>query len=582
MAYHSKTVNYGIKMALLMSAPYISNVHTMDKLTDRELNRLIVEEEEPPDNVDEPFSFMLAQIFRSFTVKLPDVTELRVPLHKIRYCDHRLHSKFALTDEQDLVPLFDEDEQQWNWALPMLHLDEPCIDQIEETIGEGPEGNENEMSGSGVNDSLLEGPLVALEARKHPFEEIFALFFNTCIWCSVLTAAKGHGGKSDRGTTGSAPTTLNAPASASTSKATLTADPPETEIPTDPLRTHPPQPIGKILVNDHTYDILELIFSSQGLVGHGMVCYLARRHNEEYIIKDCWVLGDKDIALNEVAMLQAMQGVRGVPQLIEYWLVETKPQEVDETMSYRGKIWKSIQGTSRTHVRLVLKPRARPLHMFRTKVELVSAIRDIIRIQQIAVEECGILHRDCSLNNTMIEDDGDGSHGTLIDWEFTVHILEGQKYAIGGTGTLPFMSRLLLFQLSEAVGSTAMSQNSWKHTSHSRAKCLLLLCTAIRMISIIDLLTKHLDILPKDEPSPELLFARKVIDALPGGLTGLPDALPGGKRKVASEAADRNVPLPVMERDMALGGRVLWTDGSRSPAQADENYLDVYYTYNYI
>ncbi|KAG1844885.1 hypothetical protein C8R48DRAFT_780103 [Suillus tomentosus] len=154
MAYHSKTVDYEIKMASLMSAPYISDVHTIDKLTDRELNPLIIEEEKQPDNVDEPFSFMLAQIFRSFTVKLPDVTELRVPLHKICYRHHRLHSKFALTDEQDLVPLFDKDEQQWNWGLPMSHLDEPHIDRIKESIGEGPEGNE--MSGSGVNVGLLE------------------------------------------------------------------------------------------------------------------------------------------------------------------------------------------------------------------------------------------------------------------------------------------------------------------------------------------------------------------------------------------------------------------------------------------
>ncbi|KAG2739685.1 hypothetical protein P692DRAFT_20822928 [Suillus brevipes Sb2] len=150
MAYHSKTVDYGIKMASLMSAPYVSDVHTMDKLTDHELNCLIVEEEEPPDDDDQPFSFMLVQIFRSFMVQLPVVTELRVPLHKICYCDHRLHSKFALTDEQDLVPLFNEDEQQWNWALPMSHLDEPGIDQIEET-GEGLEENENEVSGSGVS-----------------------------------------------------------------------------------------------------------------------------------------------------------------------------------------------------------------------------------------------------------------------------------------------------------------------------------------------------------------------------------------------------------------------------------------------
>ncbi|KAG2112342.1 uncharacterized protein F5147DRAFT_650973 [Suillus discolor] len=45
-------------------------------------------------------------------------------------------------------------------------------------------------------------------------------------------------------------------------------------------------PIGKIQVNDNWYDILEVIFSSHGLVGCGTICYLARKDNQEYIIKD--------------------------------------------------------------------------------------------------------------------------------------------------------------------------------------------------------------------------------------------------------------------------------------------------------
>ncbi|KAG1898433.1 uncharacterized protein F5891DRAFT_899785, partial [Suillus fuscotomentosus] len=147
----------------------------------------------------------------------------------------------------------------------------------------------------------------------------------------------------------------------------------------NPLRATFSTPIGRIIVNDHAYDILELIFSSQGLVGRGTVCYLARRNGKEYIIKDHWVLGGKDVALNEVKMLGEMRGVRGVPELVEYWLVEIAPNEVDETMNYRYKVFGSIRGTSRTHVRLVLKPRARPLHAFRTRVELVSALRDIVK-----------------------------------------------------------------------------------------------------------------------------------------------------------------------------------------------------------
>ncbi|KAG2144335.1 hypothetical protein DEU56DRAFT_910689 [Suillus clintonianus] len=86
--------------------------------------------------------------------------------------------------------------------------------------------------------------------------------------------------------------------------------------------------------------------------------------------------------------------------------------------------------------------------MFRTLKEFVRALRDIIKIQQTVVEECQILHRDCSLNNAMILDDLCGSEGFLIDWEFTVRITADNKYPIGGTGTVPFMSRGLLNQVA--------------------------------------------------------------------------------------------------------------------------------------
>ncbi|KAG2123439.1 hypothetical protein DEU56DRAFT_745387, partial [Suillus clintonianus] len=136
---------------------------------------------------------------------------------------------------------------------------------------------------------------------------------------------------------------------------------------------------AKIRVNENMYDILEIIFSNQGLVGRGTVCYLARKDGEEYIIKDHWVLGGKTQVLNEISMLKKMEGVRGVPHLVEYWLVESEPDEVDETRRYRFKTPRSIKGTSRTHVRLVLKPRARPLHQFRSHAELLTAIRDIVK-----------------------------------------------------------------------------------------------------------------------------------------------------------------------------------------------------------
>ncbi|KAG1746249.1 hypothetical protein EDD22DRAFT_958427 [Suillus occidentalis] len=197
--------------------------------------------------------------------------------------------------------------------------------------------------------------------------------------------------------------------------------------------------IGKVTVNDHEYLLLKVLFSCQGLVGRGTVCYLARRNGEEYIVKDHWVKGNKDAILNEVKMLEEMKGVVGVPELVEYWLVEVEKGQPDEMQNYCQTIHNSTVGMSRTHVRLVLKPRAHPLHMFRSKKELVKILRDIVLIQQCAVEMHQILHRDCSLNNIMIEDCEGGSRGALIDWEFASRIASNNVYPANGmsqTGTL--------------------------------------------------------------------------------------------------------------------------------------------------
>ncbi|KAG2029640.1 hypothetical protein BDR03DRAFT_814721, partial [Suillus americanus] len=103
---------------------------------------------------------------------------------------------------------------------------------------------------------------------------------------------------------------------------------------------------------------------------------------------------------------------------------------------------------SRTHVRLVLKPQARPLHMFRSRKEFVKIICDIC-----AVEMHHILHRDCSLNNVMIEDSEGGSRGALIDWEFASRIASDNIYPADGMllryvqGMIPFMSIDLLDQM---------------------------------------------------------------------------------------------------------------------------------------
>lgn len=63
----------------------------------------------------------------------------------------------------------------------------------------------------------------------------------------------------------------------------------------------------------------------------------------------------------------------------------------------------------------------------------IRAFTDLPLVQKQAVEQHKVLHRDCSLFNAMIGDNGSGTYGMLIDWEFAVRILKNESYTVGGT-----------------------------------------------------------------------------------------------------------------------------------------------------
>ncbi|KAG1792880.1 uncharacterized protein HD556DRAFT_1308924 [Suillus plorans] len=70
---------------------------------------------------------------------------------------------------------------------------------------------------------------------------------------------------------------------------------------------------------------------------NSLMCYLARKDEEEYTVKDHWVLRSKSEVLNEICMMEKMDGICGVPHLVEYWLVEMEHGEVDKTVKYRQR-----------------------------------------------------------------------------------------------------------------------------------------------------------------------------------------------------------------------------------------------------
>ncbi|KAG2146610.1 uncharacterized protein EDB93DRAFT_1250893 [Suillus bovinus] len=163
---HGSTVDYGMKLSSLMSAPMINDVPTLDKLTALELNCLILHELSPRKDD--------AEI---------NVTELQVPLHKIRYRDDRLHRKFATTRENDLAHLYDKDECRWNWPLPKSHHDNveqwllPSYGSLGDWREESAMADVESGSGEdGDSNSDTPSPL---------FKGVFAMFFN--VLCFALT-----------------------------------------------------------------------------------------------------------------------------------------------------------------------------------------------------------------------------------------------------------------------------------------------------------------------------------------------------------------------------------------------------------
>ena len=100
--------------------------------------------------------------------------------------------------------------------------------------------------------------------------------------------------------------------------------------------------IGTIQVGQVTYDIIKILFSSTGFLSWGTVCYLVRRDGELYVIKDHWVQNDlkqNQNILQEINMMKLVQGIDGVPTLIDFWVVGVSPGVPDVTQRYRQEKW---------------------------------------------------------------------------------------------------------------------------------------------------------------------------------------------------------------------------------------------------
>ncbi|KAG1843251.1 hypothetical protein C8R48DRAFT_678804 [Suillus tomentosus] len=364
------TIDNGIKLLLLVSIPEVTDIHTMNKITSDELNCLVTHEGSP--EASQLLGHLLSEIFQPFTEPLLD-TSPDIP-----------------------VPLYDTEAKTWNWALPV-----------------DPPGDDNSSLPSQVESSESNNP------QEATHKEIFAAFLNALVGCLAVSQPKlvaMHFATSSwsldllllgvwsvlamiplfpsRGLLQHPEAKISA--SIVPSKMLLpdaisdNSDESSNDSTHDPMQGNPSGPPTHDLIDEGADNLhhKENFFARRGLVGRGTICYLVTLDDEDYIIKDHWVVGkDDQVVLNKINMLELMDGVPGVPKL----------------------------------------PCGHPLHMFRTLKEFVQALRDIVK-----------RHLELMLSNRRL----------LIDWEFAVRIAADHKYPLGGTGTVAFMSRGLLNQVS--------------------------------------------------------------------------------------------------------------------------------------
>lgn len=209
--------------------------------------------------------------------------------------------------------------------------------------------------------------------------------------------------------------------------------------------------------------------SREGLVGTGMTFYRARRpHSDrwDYIVKFKWRWA-RDRPEDELLRLAKERCVWGTVSLDFYKELEStanlrrglrwgvhrrfarmdlREQRQDVACNTGGLVDHSEETNSffqnRILACIVTSPVGRPLHTFRSIVELLEVFRDAIKCHRSLYHGAEILHQDVSLGNIIVLDSQDGKSpkGILIDLDSAIELSQRTETEPDITGTRPFMA----------------------------------------------------------------------------------------------------------------------------------------------
>ena len=130
-----------------------------------------------------------------------------------------------------------------------------------------------------------------------------------------------------------------------------------------------------IVCGDVTYAIVASLFAVQSLVGRATHVFLVKHQDTQYILKDSWIEGSQKYS--ELDHLHRIRGVEGVPSLHMGGDVEKNGKPLSTWLIRRGDY--GIQARSRVRRRLVIASVGSPISSFKSKRELISGFRDIVK-----------------------------------------------------------------------------------------------------------------------------------------------------------------------------------------------------------
>ncbi|KAI0702841.1 hypothetical protein BC835DRAFT_1410873 [Cytidiella melzeri] len=235
-------------------------------------------------------------------------------------------------------------------------------------------------------------------------------------------------------------------------------DHPQRELPNAAETLSPQYPVHKITVNDDTskesMDILiqRPFFRSHSPIGRGTRAYLAYAIKEHELVffKDTWRVVHKRLVPERqiCADLEAAE-IPFVPSVLCGGDV-TSNGDYGKTqcLTWAKKLRHLAVGFSELrdfqHHRLV-QQLAYPVECAPWSKQFVIAFRDCLAAMDLAMQKCGLVHRDISLGNVMLNA-STAAKGVLADWDHSgkMKLSEGEVYQRFRTGTWQFMSVAML------------------------------------------------------------------------------------------------------------------------------------------